>query len=356
MNTTIPEQASSDAHFVTARPYPPSWIDRLLRWMRSLPVPVPVVLIGIWVALVATVHLTVWHEGILPRWQIDQRVLLINTWIPYSLGLIYYLEKTAGDAVAAFRPALNLADDAFSNLRYEFTVLPWRGTLIGTILGMLLALFSVRAFPEVASPFMDTRLAAFVNTTLSMFGSAFIFAAIYLTYRQLRLIRQTYARAERLDLFRSGELYAFSALTLRMGIGWLIVVYAGVLFFPALVRNIPWTMTTSLVLAVVAVSFVTTLFDIHRRIGAVKEDYLTEINGRLQAAFAELHRRIDAEEVGALAPLREVMDALLVERGVVEKLPTWPWQSGTLAGFMAAVLLPLIVWGVQLLVQQVFGL
>ena len=203
---------------------------------------------------------------------------------------------------------------------------------------------------------MDTRLAAFVNMALSILGSAFIFAAIFMTYRQLRLIRQTYAHADRLDLFRSGELYAFSGLTLRMGVGWLIVMYAGVLFYPALVRNIPWTVTTGLVMAGIVVSFITTLFDIHKRIRTVKEDQLFEIDGRLQAAFSDLHRRIDSGDVEKLAPLREVMDALLVERGVVAKIPTWPWQPGTLAGFLAAVLLPLIGWGAQLLLQRLLGL
>ena len=324
--------------------------------MQRSSVPVPVVLIGIWVALVAVVHLTVWHEGILPRWQLDRRVLMINTWVPYSLGFIYYLERAAAEALTTFRPALGMGDDVYSDLRYQFTVMPRRGVFIVMALGALLSFISLRLYPEISTPFMDTPLATVVNMSLSVLGSAFIFAAIYLTYRQLRLIRQTYAKADRLDLFRAGELYAFSGLTLRMGIGWLLVVYAGVLFYPALVRNVPWALTTGLVMTGIVVSFITTLFDIHERIGAVKNIGLAEIDGRLQAAFSELHRRIDAEELDKLASLREVMDALLVERGVVAKIPTWPWQSGTLAGFLAAVLLPLIVWGVQLLLQRLLSL
>ena len=346
----------SDSQTDTDHPYPQSWVDRLLRWMQGLPVPVPALLVGIWIVLITIVHLTVWQEGILEPGTIDRRVLMINTWIPYSLGFIYYLERTAAEALTAFRPALNMDEKTYAGLRYQFAVMPRRGVVISMVLGALLAYISLRMYPEISSPFMDTRLAAFVNMALSILGSAFIFAAIFMTYRQLRLIRQTYAHADRLDLFRSGELYAFSGLTLRMGVGWLIVMYAGVLFYPALVRNIPWTVTTGLVMAGIVVSFITTLFDIHKRIRTVKEDHLAEIDGRLQAAFADLHRRIDSGEVDRLASLREVMDALLVERGVVAKIPTWPWQPGTLAGFLAAVLLPLIGWGAQLLLQRLLGL
>jgi hypothetical protein len=234
--------------------------------------------------------------------------------------------------------------------------MPNRSVLISMSLGAVLTFVTLRMFPETSRPFMDTPLATVVNMTLSMLAAAFSVTAMYLTFRQLRLIRRTYAQATGLDLFRAKELYAFSGLTLRMGIGWLIVFYSGALFYPALVRNIPWASSAGLVLAGIAVSFVTTLFDIHKRIDAVKASHLAEIDGRLKGAFTELHRRIDAGEAGTLAPLREVMDALLVEREVVAKIPTWPWQSGTAAGFLAAILLPLVVWGVQTVLQRLLGL
>jgi hypothetical protein len=211
-------------------------------------------------------------------------------------------------------------------------------------------------FPETAEPFMATSLAAIVNTILSMAGAAMVLTAAYLTFRQLRLIRRTYAQATKLDLFRTDELYAFSSLTLRMGIGWLIVIYTGALFYPALLRNIPWATTSGLIMAGVAVSFVTTLFGIHQRIAAVKGGHLREIDRRLQVAFADLHQRVDTGDLSALASQRAVMDALLVERGFVAKLPTWPWQSGTAASFLTAILLPLIVWAVQVILQRLMGL
>lgn len=344
------------------QPYPPSWIDRLLRWIERLSVPFPVVLVGLWAASVMLVHAVCWHEGIVPRWQLDTRILLINTWAPYCLGFIYYLENTAVEALAAFRPALDQDDSSFARLRYEFTVMPMRGALISNVAGALLAYGSLRFYPETAKPFMDTPFAAFVNMSLSMLGIAISFTAIYLAFRQLRLIRRTYAQATQLNLFHANQLYAFSSLTLRMGIGWLIVIYSGIILYPALVQNVPWIAGAGLILTGIAGAFLMTLFDIHTRIHSVKTQHLEEIDRRLQAAFAALHRRIDiaaaenTADAPSLASLRETMDALLVERGVIAKIPTWPWQPGTLAGFLTAILLPLVVWIIQSILKRLMGL
>ena len=338
------------------RPYPPSWIDRLLAWLDRLPISILFVLIGLWIVLVTLIHITAWHQGIMTTGQLDARILVINTWIPYGLGFIFYLKKAANDALTAFRPALPLTDDAFDGLRYRFTVMPQRGVLISIGFGALLAFVTLQMYPEDAAPFKDTLLVSFVSTTLSMAGAATIMTVIYYTFRQLRLIRQTYAQASRLDLFHTNELNAFSSLALRPGIGWLIILYAGVLFYPALGRNITWVVTSGVVMVGVAISFVTTLGDIHQRIASVKAQRMQQIDERLQAAFDRLHQCIDGGEHNSLGTQREVMDALLVERGLVVKLPTWPWQSGTLASFLTAVFLPVIVWFMQAMLQRLLGL
>lgn len=356
MSATTPSLQSDQARSQPLRLYPPSWIDRLLTWLDGLSVPVPAVLVGLWAALALAMHAAVWFEGIIPAWQIDQRLLLVSSWIPYCLGLIYYLQNAADAALPAFRPALDMNDTAFEALRYEFTVLPKWGVLISNAIGVLMTYVSIRMFPESAQPFMDTPRAEVVNMAIAMAGMALTWSTIYLTFRQLRLIRRTYGQAAKLDLFRANQLYAFSALTLRLGLGWLIINYAGALVYPALLRNLLWAGIGGVVFLGIVLAFVTTLFDIHARIRDVKAQHMEEIDQRLHSAFTDLHQRIDTGDTTKVAALRETMEALLVERGMVVKLPTWPWQPGTLVSFLTAVLLPLIVWGLQALLQRVLGL
>lgn len=356
MSATTPSLQSEQARSQPLRLYSASWIDRILEWLDSLSVPVPAVLIGLWAVLALVMHAAVWLEGIIPAWRIDQRLLLVSSWVPYCLGLIYYLQNTAAAALPAFRPALDLTDDAFEALRYQFTVLPKRGVLISNAIGVLVTYVSIRMFPESAQPFMDTPRAELVNMAIAMAGMALTWSTIYLTFRQLRLIRRAYSQSTNLDLFRANQLYAFSALTLRLGLGWLIINYAGALVYPALLRNLLWAGIGGVVFLGIVLAFVTTLFDIHARIRDVKAQHMEEIDQRLHSAFTDLHQRIDTGDTTKVAALRETMEALLVERGMVVKLPTWPWQPGTLVSFLTAILLPLIVWGMQALLQRLLGL
>lgn len=350
--SSLPDQT----HSHPLSPYPPSWIDRLLAWLDSLSVPVPAMLIGLWAVLALVMHAVSWFDGIVPAWRIDQRLLLVSAWVPYCLGLIYYLEHAANAALPAFQPALDLADQEFETVRYELSVLPRRGVLISNAIGAVITYLSLRMFPESAQPFLDTPRAAVINMGIAMAGMALTWSAIYLTFRQLRLIRRTYGRATHLDLFRANELYAFSSLTLRIGLGWLIINYAGALIFPALLRNLVWAGIGGVVFLGIVLAFVTTLFDIHARIRDVKAQHMEAIDQRLHSAFTDLHQHIDAGDTAKVPALREVMDALLVERGMVVKLPTWPWQPGTLVSFLTAVLLPLLVWAMQAVLQRLLGL
>ena len=47
------------------------------------------------------------------------------------------------------------------------------------------------------------------------------------------------------------------------------------------------------------------------------------------------------------------MTSLMGERDVVAKLPTWPWQAGTLGGVVGAILLPIGLWLVTRLLEKV---
>jgi hypothetical protein len=65
---------------------------------------------------------------------------------------------------------------------------------------------------------------------------------------------------------------------------------------------------------------------------------------------------MDAQELEGIADLRTAMSCLEVEHDTLARIPTWPWQPGTLRGLFAAVLFPLMVWIIQWILQRVLGL
>lgn len=337
------------------KPYQPSWVNRFTAWVERLPVPSLVFYVAMWAVVATFEQIVTWREGVVPFGKLDPRIVLVSVWAPYCLAAFGYLSHTSGQALDAFRSALDVDTAEFARLRYEFATLPFWPVLLASLAGALVAIFN--GFLQTNSfDLLSTPLAAVVNLGIASVGIAISFVLIYFTFRQLRLVRQIYRHATRLNLFQSGQLYAFSALTLRTGIVWLIVIYSGVIAFPSLLQDVVWAGTSTLLLLAIGISFIFTLMQIQQRIRSEKVRHLDEVDRHLQSAFVTLHSRIIAENTDDLASLHQVMESLLLERNVVAKIPTWPWQPGTAASFLTAVLLPLIIWIIQSILQRLTGL
>jgi hypothetical protein len=50
--------------------------------------------------------------------------------------------------------------------------------------------------------------------------------------------------------------------------------------------------------------------------------------------------------------LNKTLASLVVERELLAKIPTWPWQPGALTGFLTALLLPIILWLIQRILER----
>jgi hypothetical protein len=48
------------------------------------------------------------------------------------------------------------------------------------------------------------------------------------------------------------------------------------------------------------------------------------------------------------------LESLMLERKLLEAIPTWPWQPNTLRGLLTAFFLPLILFVGQLVIERWF--
>jgi hypothetical protein len=46
---------------------------------------------------------------------------------------------------------------------------------------------------------------------------------------------------------------------------------------------------------------------------------------------------------------------LQIEQDVLRKIPTWPWEPGAFRALVAALLLPVAVWAIQVLLARFLG-
>jgi hypothetical protein len=113
-----------------------------------------------------------------------------------------------------------------------------------------------------------------------------------------------------------------------------------------------FTLTSILVYSLLAVAvFFFPLLGLHNLLVREKEHLQEQANSRLLAHIQELHQRIDAHNLKEAEAIYHQLISLTSERDVLAKLPTWPWQPGTLNFILTAVLLPIILW----IAQQLLG-
>lgn len=108
-----------------------------------------------------------------------------------------------------------------------------------------------------------------------------------------------------------------------------------------------------LVLAVAA--FVLPLWFVHRRLAAEKLKLIAEFNWQVELTTLKLHQSLDANEMGRVTPLKDALLGLTAGHEVIKSIPTWPWRSGMLTGFLSAAVLPIVLFLVQLVIQNLMG-
>jgi hypothetical protein len=160
---------------------------------------------------------------------------------------------------------------------------------------------------------------------------------------------------EQFDLFRLEPVYAFSALTSRTGVGWVILVSLTLLTVPIQAAPIPnlSLLTTQLVLAIAA--FALPLRIVNSRLVSEKRRLLAELDQRVKVTLARLHRCLDDDALAEVAQINSAIVGLNAERDILAKIPTWPWRAGMFTGFLSIVVLPIVLFLLQFVLARWFG-
>jgi hypothetical protein len=336
-------------------PYAPSWVNVLIDRIDRLPGPAWAFYLALMVPAVIMQNAEFWLSGSTPVGRFSLGPTISGIELPGLVWLIRYLNGVASAAFEAFRPALGALDAAAARLRYELTVIPDRPATAITILIVGYVVISYVApgaaaqlsgitVGELASAGLAARLAPALTTIL-----------LYLMLRQWRAVSRIHGRATRIDLFQPAPLYAFSKLTSRNAMALILLATVGVAAYSDIVSSSPAQAAPWFVLpmSVATAAFVLPLQGMHRRLVAEKHRLQAEAAGHLEAVIGEVHAAVEGGDLSRADGLSKLMASLVSEREVVAKLPTWPWQAGTIGGFVGAILLPIGLWLVTRLLEKV---
>lgn len=76
---------------------------------------------------------------------------------------------------------------------------------------------------------------------------------------------------------------------------------------------------------------------------------------KFEATVAELHRRVDKNALKAMDDLNKTLGSLEIEQAALRRIPTWPWEPGALRSVIAALILPIVIWLIQFILEGILG-
>ncbi|HYK96365.1 MAG TPA: hypothetical protein VE011_10960 [Candidatus Dormibacteraeota bacterium] len=329
-----------------------SAVSRFLSWADDLPWHGALLYLAMAALLFAWGQAVAWATGLVPVGTFHPLLATGFVYGPYILAALAYLNRVAVRALAQFWPATGWPDDQQATWRYAFVTAPGGYGAIAFGFGLAAA---IGAFFSASDTLIGTgsdRLILLVGyLPAATLGYSLVVVAISQSVRQLRLVARIHREATRIDPFDRVPLYAFSGLTVRTALTYLVSGYYALTVngtFQA--GNVVGIVVLAATFGAGIACFVLPLWGIHERLVHEKAQLLQEVERRLGRLGDEMYRRIDGGQFDGTKVVSDALSGVQALRDRISRLPTWPWQPNLFRGFLSALLLPVIVYVVSRLI------
>lgn len=220
---------------------------------------------------------------------------------------------------------------------------------------------------QTATGAVPSYLAGTAGTTVSTASvmvvfipaNAISFLLAYHTVHQLVHVSRIYTKHARINVYQLQPLYALSLPGAFTAIGLILFLYvwnASSASTSASQAVGPVEIGLTVTFAAIAgATFALPLVGAHGRLVAEKDRRLAEASSRFEATTAQLHSQLDRGRLLHMDHLNKALASLEIEQNALRRIPTWPWQPGAVRGLVAALLLPVAIWALQLLLGRVLG-
>jgi hypothetical protein len=297
-------------------------------------------------------HILAWVDGWLPAYSFSMLLLLFPLWLWGPMAIMTYLNNTSRTELSRFSRLLEMDEDSLNNLKAEYTTMPTRGVILNAIVWAVVYILLIMISYDSLKIFGFGRFFV-VLLILEGFISYTTGGAIYYhSIRQLTLVSRTVKLVRQFNLFNRDPIYALSRLTSRTGISWMLMLGLTLLMYPLEIAKNAALILLAFQVVLALMAFVLPLQVVNQKLVFEKRRLLSDLDLRIETSLERLHHCIDENRLEELALLDKAIASLNTERSLLKNIPTWPWSSGTLTGFVSAVGLPIILLLLQIMIQD----
>ena len=337
-----------------AQPYPPSWIDLAIARIDRLPGEYSLFYLLSLLATVLLFHIVFWVDGSVPLGSFSYVVAANAFFLIYWFALYHYLTKIGSRSLLVFRPLLPVSDSEIDRIDYRLSTLP---RTLGWLILPFGFLFGLMELSPDAEPFGSLVPATSFPLVLDVLGVVFLsstFLCLMLrSIRQLRMVRALHHQAAGINLLKLEPAHAFSLLTSRTGIGIVFVFIFGYILQPSAFET-TFSIVAAVSFALIAVAiFTLPIIGIRVQLEDEKQRSLDMVSDLLQSARDDLHSKVGRRAYEEYKGIESTIAALIHERELLERVPTWPWNTQTIRGFASTLLLPVVLWLITRLLERI---
>ena len=270
------------------------------------------------------------------------------------LGLAFYhfITQAGSQALQNFRPLLPADENEFTKIDYGLNYLPPRLFWLIIIISILGSISYVFGSPNTFGAIVPrTILPVSIIFIISIITVIPFYGQLFRIFRQVRILNDLFERASNINLLHLEPAHAFARLTASTGGGLILLIVTAILYNPDL--GVGFNLVGVIIAACLCVLiFVVPLVGMRRRLIAEKKRRLEEVSGLLQLTLDQIHAKARNQADIDIGEVKATMGALIEERALIEKVSTWPWDTGTLRGFASTLLLPIVLWLITRLLEK----
>lgn len=337
---------------MTRQIFRPSWISRLQRLAKGLPLGPFSIYVALAVVLTLILHGSQWVTGNMEKYLFTLPLAWTAIWTPLMLAIMHILDLVARQSLAQFRPASGLEAEDYDGFEYRLTTMPARPAVLVQLLGTVVFLGTVWVAPSYSGLISGDLISDAIVYLIFWFNMGMLLVSMYHHSRQLEMVSILHQDAPGIALLDTTPIFAFSRLSFWAAVLTVFTILPSIFIYQTIGGSVLFSLPPIVGIGIALLVFFLPLYSLNRRLVHEKSTRLDQVRRHIHGSIDELNQMVDRGDLSAIGAQHSQLAGLILEQEYLEKLRTWPWPRGTFARLLGLVVLPIVPFILQLLMQK----